>query len=224
MQRNNLWKGVFTGHTLSKHVEEIAFRGVLTLSLDDWKHLDYPNLNPAARARIDAAILNDEFEGFYDVRINRHLEKHSHGGKDRYLYPGKKSDDFDPEDVEFPQPEPDDVDRMERGVSLAPPPTPPRIPSSLFWTGVVSATAKTAYDRSKAAYEQGETEDLAKPNILADPPDEPEDLLYLAPLLAWWVNAKAAAEDIVQIANDLDINYAGLTYEELREEILSYGE
>lgn len=91
------WNGIFLplvtqSNQLVKHVQSVTFRPLREMTSADWDVLDWPELRPVPRRRIQEEVINGTLEGFHLVDIDMHKV---HGGKPRYLWPGREGQELD---------------------------------------------------------------------------------------------------------------------------------
>ena len=83
----SFWKGSFAYHTnsIKKHVKNVQFVSIQSMTQADWDILDYEMLRPSARENLDTLILAGGVTGFFQVTMDLHKAHSPHGGKEKYL-------------------------------------------------------------------------------------------------------------------------------------------
>jgi len=78
----SFWKGMFAP-PMQKTVDDVSYVALPQMTADDWRYIDYTNLNEVAKNRITEAIFDGELVGFFDVRVT------NKAAKPRYLWPAR---------------------------------------------------------------------------------------------------------------------------------------
>lgn len=86
----DIWKGAFA--PWRKHIQTTKYVSLEDMTREDWIILDYPNLRPIPKQRIEKQAIEGLLCGFNKVEVDMHKAT-VHGGKPIYFWPAAGDDD-----------------------------------------------------------------------------------------------------------------------------------